>query len=379
MDNMDTTGKVIKCKAAVLWEINKPFSVEEIEVAPPKDHEVRIKILSTGICRSDDHITHGANKGQNFPVILGHEAVGIVESIGDGVTAVKPGDKVIPLFNPQCGECRGCTEPKSNMCNKSDMGRFTGLMSDNTSRFTCKGQLVYHFAGTSTFSEYTVVDEISVVKIRDDAPLDKVCVIGCGFSTGYGSAVNVAKVEAGSTCAVFGLGGIGLSVVIGCKVAGASRIIGVDVNSDKFVTAKELGVTECINPKDHKKPIHEVIQEMTNGGVHYSFECIGNTDIMISALQSSYFSIGTTVIIGVAPSLSTISFDPMLVLTGRTLKGAVFGGFKSKDSVPQLVSDLMAGKFNVDRLLTHKLPYNEINKGFELLRTGKSIRTVLQF
>ncbi|XP_063774018.1 alcohol dehydrogenase 1B-like isoform X2 [Pseudophryne corroboree] len=292
MDNMDTTGKVIKCKAAVLWEINKPFSVEEIEVAPPKDHEVRIKILSTGICRSDDHITHGANKGQNFPVILGHEAVGIVESIGDGVTAVKPGDKVIPLFNPQCGECRGCTEPKSNMCNKSDMGRFTGLMSDNTSRFTCKGQLVYHFAGTSTFSEYTVVDEISVVKIRDDAPLDKVCVIGCGFSTGYGSAVNVAK---------------------------------------------------------------------------------------ISALQSSYFSIGTTVIIGVAPSLSTISFDPMLVLTGRTLKGAVFGGFKSKDSVPQLVSDLMAGKFNVDRLLTHKLPYNEINKGFELLRTGKSIRTVLQF
>ncbi|XP_063773982.1 alcohol dehydrogenase 1-like [Pseudophryne corroboree] len=376
---MDTSGKVIKCRAAVLWDSHKPFSVEEIEVAPPKAHEVRIKILFSGICRTDDHIVEGAVDGQKFPVIVGHEAAGIVESIGDGVTTVKPGDKVIPLALPQCGECRSCVEPESNVCYKSDVGKNTGLMSDNTSRFTCKGQLIHNFVNISTFSEYTVVDEISVVKIHDDAPLDKVCVIGCGFSTGYGSAVNVAKVKAGSTCAVFGLGGIGLSVIIGCKVAGASRIIGVDVNSDKFVTAIELGATECINPKDHKKPVHEVLQEMTNGGVHYSFECIGNTDVMVSALQSTHFSAGITVIVGLADSQAKLSFDPMLVLSGRTIKGALLGGYKSKDSLPQLVSDMMKGKFSLDRLISHKLPFIEINKGFELLRKGKSIRTVLQF
>ncbi|XP_075057458.1 alcohol dehydrogenase 1-like [Mixophyes fleayi] len=376
---MDTTGKVIKCRAAVLWEAHKPLSIEEIEVAPPKAHEVRIKILATGICRSDDHVVEGAIANQKFPVILGHEAAGIIESVGEGVTSVKPGDKVIPLFLPQCGECRSCVEPKSNLCYKADIGKHFGLMSDNTSRFTCKGQVVHNFICTSTFTEYTVVDEASVVKIHDDAPLDKVCVIGCGFSTGYGSAVNVAKVEAGSTCAVFGLGGIGLSVIIGCKVAGASRIIAIDVNSDKFAKAKELGATECINPKDHENPIHEVLQKMTNGGVHYSFECIGNTEVMVSALRSSHFSAGTTVIVGVAPSFSKVSFEPMLVLTGRTLKGAIFGGYRSKDCVPQLVSDLMSGKYEVDKLLSHKLPFNEINKGFELLRKGESIRTVLHF
>lgn len=376
---MDTAGKVIKCKAAVLWEPRQPLKIEEIEVAPPKAHEVRIKIVATGICRSDDHVVEGLMKDNKYPVILGHEGAGIVESVGDKVTTVKPGDKVIPLFVPKCGECRGCTEPKSNLCYKSEFGKHTGLMSDNTSRFTCKGKLIHHFICTSTFTEYTVVNEMSVVKIHDDAPLDEVCLMGCGFSTGYGSAVNLAKVEHGTTCAVFGLGGIGLSVIIGCKVAGASRIIAIDVNSKKFEKAKELGATECVNPKDYENPIHEVIQKMTNGGVHYSFECIGNTDIMVSALLSSHLSCGTAVIVGVAPSLSTLSFPPMLLLTGRTLKGGLFGGLKGKECVPQLVLDLIAKKFKVDGLVSHKLPFNEINKGFDLLRKGESIRTVLEF
>ncbi|XP_075465533.1 alcohol dehydrogenase 1-like isoform X2 [Ascaphus truei] len=374
---MGTTGKVIKCKAAVAWGPHQPLSIEEIEVAPPKAHEVRIKIVATGICRSDHHFLNGAISDFKFPVILGHEAAGIVESVGEGVTKIKPGDKVIPLFVPQCGECRCCVNPKSNLCYKNDIGKYVGLMSDNTSRFTCKGKLIYHFIGTSTFTEYTVVDEIAVAKISDDAPLDKVCLIGCGFSTGYGSAVNTAKVEPGSTCAVFGLGGVGLSVIIGCKVAGAARIIGVDINSDKFAKARELGATECINPKDNENPIHEVLAKMTTEGVNYSFECIGNTDIMTSALLSSHFGFGTSVIVGVAPSTAKISFDPMLILTGRTLKGAVFGGWKSKDYVPKLVCDFMEKKFDLDGLITHKLPFEEINEGFDLLHKGKSIRTVL--
>ncbi|XP_073494948.1 alcohol dehydrogenase 1-like isoform X2 [Phyllobates terribilis] len=375
---MDTAGKVIKCKAAVLWEPHQPLKIEEIEVAPPKSHEVRIKIVATGICRSDDHVMEGLLKGSKYPVILGHEAAGIVESIGDGVTTVKPGDKVIPLFLPYCGECRGCAEPKSNLCYKADIGKHVGLMSDNTSRFTCNGKLIHNFLNTSTFTEYTVVEEISVVKIHDDAPLDKVCLMGCGFSTGYGSAVNLAKVEPGTTCAVFGLGGIGLSVVIGCKVAGASRIIAIDVNSKKFEKAKELGATEFLNPKDFGNPIHEVIQKMTNGGVHYSFECIGNTDIMVSAILSSHLSCGTAVIVGVAPSVSTLSFSPRLFLTGRTLKGGLFGGFRGKESVPQLVSDLISEKFKVDDLLSHKLPFNEINKGFDMLRKGERFGPLAQ-
>ncbi|XP_073457407.1 alcohol dehydrogenase 1-like [Aquarana catesbeiana] len=374
---MDTTGKVIKCKAAVLWEPNKPLSIEEIEVAPPKAHEVRIKIVATGICRSDDHVIEGHVKQITFPIILGHEGAGIVESIGEGVTTVKPGDKVIPLIIPQCGECRGCHDPNGNICHKSDFVKQSGLMSDNTSRFTCKGQVVHNFLSTSTFTEYTVVEEMCVVKINDDVQLDKACVIGCGFSTGYGSAVNVAKVTPGSTCVVFGLGGIGLSVVIGCKVAGAAKIIGVDVNSDKFAKAKELGVTECLNPKELEAPIHEVLLKMTDGGANYSFECIGRPDIMVSAILSTYAGSGTTVIIGV--SAEQISFNPMILLMGRTLKGALFGGFKSKDCVPQLVSDLISEKFKLDALITHRLPFTEVNKGFELLHKGESIRTVLQF
>uniref|UniRef100_A0A4X1UH50 alcohol dehydrogenase n=2 Tax=Sus scrofa TaxID=9823 RepID=A0A4X1UH50_PIG len=375
---MSTAGKVIKCKAAVLWELEKPFSIEEVEVAPPKAYEVRIKMVATGICRSDDHVVRGSLVTP-LPMILGHEAAGIVESIGEGVTTVKPGDKVIPLFVPQCGKCSVCKHPEANICCKNDLTNPRGTLSDGTSRFTCKGKPILQFLGTSTFTQYTVVDEMSVAKIDAASPLEKVCLIGCGFSTGYGSAIKVAKVTQGSTCAVFGLGGVGLSVVMGCKAAGAARIIGVDINKDKFAKAKEVGATECINPQDYEKPIQEVLQEMSGGGVDFSFEVIGRIDTMISALLCCQKAYGVSVIVGVPPNSQNISINPMLLLNGRTWKGAIFGGFKSKDSVPKLVADFMAKKFSLDSLITHVLPFEKINEGFELLRSGKSIRTILTF
>ncbi|KAM8808247.1 alcohol dehydrogenase 1-like [Eudromia elegans] len=369
---------VIKCKAAVLWELNKPFSIEEVEVAPPKAHEVRIKILATGICRSDDHVINGALV-MPLPIILGHEAAGVVESIGEGVTCVQPGDKVIPLFTPQCGECSTCKGTKGNLCHKNDIGSASGLMPDGTTRFTCKGKAIHHFIGTSTFTEYTVVHEMSVVKIDAAAPLEKVCLIGCGFSTGYGAAVQTAKVERGSTCAVFGLGGVGLSVVMGCKAAGASRIIAVDINKDKFAKAKELGATDCVNPKDYTKPIHEVLKEMTGLGVDYSFEVIGSTETMAAALASCHFNYGVSIIVGVPPATKNITFDPMLLFSGRTWKGSIFGGWKGKEAVPKLVADYMKKKFVLDPLITHTMSFTKINEGFDLLRKGKSIRSVLVF
>ncbi|OCT99947.1 alcohol dehydrogenase 1-like [Xenopus laevis] len=374
---MDTAGKVIKCKAAVIWEKSAPFSIEEIEVATPKAHEVRIKIIATGICRSDDHAVEGKLSNVKFPIILGHEAVGIVESNGENVKHIKPGDRVIPLFVPQCGQCMCCKDSRSNICIAAKLKKSVGVMSDGTTRFTCRGKQIYHFVNTSTFTEYTVVEEMAVTKIDSGASLDNTCLIGCGFSTGYGSALNTAKVHPGSTCAIFGLGGIGLAVIMGCKIAGAGRIIGVDVNPDKFNIAKELGATECINPKDYDKPVAQVILEQTGGGVDYAFECVGHIETMLAALNSSHFAYGTTVIVGVSAPESTITFDPMILLSGRTLKGSVFGGWKSKDSVPQLVSDSMAKKFDLEKLVTHRLPLDKINEGFDLLHSGKSIRTIL--
>lgn len=374
---MATTGKVIKCKAAVLWEPNKPFSIEEIEVAPPKAKEVRIKILATGICRTDDHVIKGSMVSK-FPVIVGHEATGVVESIGEGVTTVKPGDKVIPLFLPQCRECNACRNPEGNLCVRADVtGR--GVLADGTTRFSCKGKPVYHFMNSSTFTEFTVVDESSVAKIDAAAPPEKVCLIGCGFSTGYGAAMKTGKVTPGSTCVVFGLGGVGLSVIMGCKSAGASRIIGIDLNKSKFDKALAVGATECISPKDYSKPISEVLSEMTGNSVGYTFEVIGRLDTMVDALASCHMNYGTSVVVGAPPSAKMLTYDPMMLFTGRTWKGCVFGGWKSRDEVPKLVTDFLAKKFDLDQLITHVLPFQKINEGFELLYSGESIRTVLMF
>ncbi|XP_065693072.1 alcohol dehydrogenase 1 [Patagioenas fasciata] len=373
---MSTAGKVIKCKAAVLWEAHTPFSIEEVEVAPPKAHEVRIKIVATGICRSDDHVVTGGLV-RPFPIILGHEAAGVVESVGEGVTLIKPGDMVIPFFAPQCGKCNSCLSTKGNLCIENEIASGHGLMPDGTTRFTCKGKAVHHFLGTSTFSEYTVVHESAVAKIDSAAPLEKVCLLSCGFSTGYGAVVQTAKVEPGSTCAVFGAGGVGLSVVVGCKAAGASRIIAVDINNEKLAKAKELGATDCINPQDFNKPVHEVLIEMTGHGVDYSFEVVGLIETMTAALASCQNNYGVSVMVGVPPEGKMITLDPRLIFTGRTWRGSIFGGWKGKDAVPKLVADYMKKKFVLDPLITHMLPFNKINEAFDLLRTGKSIRSVL--
>ncbi|XP_006893167.1 PREDICTED: alcohol dehydrogenase E chain-like [Elephantulus edwardii] len=370
---------VIKCKAAVLWELNKPISIEEVEVAPPKSSEVRIKVVATGICSTDDHVING-HLIMPLPIIIGHEAGGIVESTGEGVTTVKPGDKVIVLPVPQCGKCAACKHPESNFCSKLDLITPKGTLLDGTTRFICRGKPIHHVFRTSTFTEYTVVDEISVVKINEAAPLEKVCLMSCAFSTGYGSALNVAKVVTkGSTCAVFGLGGVGLCVIMGCKAAGAARIIGVDINKDKFAKAKEVGATECINPQDFKKPIHEVLTEMTGGGVDFSFEAVGHLDTMVSAVSCCHKAYGVSVLIGAPPATKNLKINPMLLLTGRTWKGAVFGGYKGKDSIPKLVADFMAKKFPLESIITHVLPFEKITEGLELLRSGKSIRTILTF
>ncbi|XP_066430102.1 alcohol dehydrogenase 1-like [Eleutherodactylus coqui] len=375
---METAGKVIKCKAAVTWEANQPFSIEEIEVAPPKAEEIRVKIITTGICGSDEHALTANLKDVTFPVILGHEGVGIVESVGEGVKDFKPGDKVIPLFLGQCDQCPTCKDPRGNIC-VLKAGKPAGLMSDGTTRFTCKGRQIHHFASTSTFSEYTVVHQHNLVKIDDETRLGSVCLIGCCFTTGFGSAVKTAQVKPGSTCAVFGLGGVGLSVIIGCKTAGASRIIAIDVKKDKFEKAKEIGATECIAPQDCDKPIAQVLVEQTGGGVDYVFECIGNIETMTSAIHASNYAYGTTVFIGISGLAKTITFDPMILLTGRTIKSSLFGGVKSKQFVPQLVSDYNAKKFDLDKLVSHKLPLEKINEGFDLMRAGKSLRTIMTF
>lgn len=375
----DTAGKVIKCRAAVAWEAKQPLSLETIEVDPPEAGEVRIKIVSTSLCHTDAYTLSGADPEGKFPCILGHEGGGIVESVGEGVTSFKPGDHVVPLYTPQCGECKFCKSPKTNLCNKIRSTQGQGLMPDGTTRFKCKGEQIFHFMGCSTFSEYSVVAEISLCKINSKAPLDKACLLGCGVSTGYGAPLNTAKVEPGSSCAIWGLGGVGLAVAVGCKAAGASRIIGIDINTKKFETAKKFGVTECINPKDYEKPIQEVLIGMTDGGLDYTFECIGNVDTMRAALESCIRGWGTSVIIGVAASGKEISTRPFQLVTGRTWKGTAFGGWKSKDSVPKLVDLYLENKLPLDDFVTDVLPFEKINEGFERLHGGDCIRCVLNY
>ncbi|XP_047466964.1 alcohol dehydrogenase 1-like [Mugil cephalus] len=373
---MSTAGKVIKCKAAVAWEPDKPVVIEEIEVAPPQADEVRIKIVATSVCHSDlYHLLESMNK-DGFPTVLGHEAAGIVESVGPGVTEFQPGDKVIPLFISQCRECRFCKSPKTNQCAKAWTRIRQEIMAGVETRFTCKGKKVLQFMGTSTFSEYTVVNQIAVAKIDPAAPLDKVCLLGCGICTGYGAAVNNAKVEPGSTCAVFGLGAVGLAAVMGCKSAGAKRIIAVDINPEKFEKAKVFGATDFVNPKDHDKPINQVLMEMTEIGVDYSVECTGNVEVMVSAMQSCVAGWGVSVIVGWT-DMHNITTRPGELIAGRTWKGSVFGGFKSKDGVTQMVKAYLDKKVMVDEFITHNLTLDQVNDAIEMMKHGKCIRTVL--
>ncbi|KAI9521481.1 hypothetical protein NQZ68_007797 [Dissostichus eleginoides] len=370
---MSTTG-VIRCRAAVAWEPGKPLTIEDVEVAPPKVHEVRIKIIASGVCHTDQEYLTG--QFRQFPLVLGHEAAGIVESVGPEVTKFSQGDKVIPLFLPQCGECERCLSPKTNQCRKNWANTQAGVMADGTSRISYNGQQVYQFLGVSSFSQYTVVPDTSLAKIRSDAPLNKVCLLGCGVSTGYGAAVKAAKVEERSSCAVFGLGAVGLAAIMGCQAAKACKIIGVDVNPERFEKARLFGATECVNPRDHAKTIQEVLLDMTSGGVDYALECVGSPVVMTSAFESTRDAWGTCVIVGWSES-EAINIKVEKILMGRTLKGTYFGDWKSVEDVPKLMDDYMNEKLKLDEFITDQLPLEKINVAFDHMKKGKGIRTVI--
>lgn len=369
----------MKIKAAVAWGPGQPLKIEEIDLEGPKAGEVLIKVIASGVCHTDAFTLSGDDPEGIFPVVLGHEGGGIVTETGEGVTTLKVGDHVIPLYTPECGECSFCKSGKTNLCQRIRETQGRGLMPDGTTRFSKDGKPIFHYMGTSTFAEYTVVPEIALAKISKEAPLDKVCLLGCGVTTGIGAVLNTAKVEEGSTIAVFGLGGIGLSVVQGAKMAKASRIICIDINEDKFVMAKKFGATDFVNPKDYDKPIQEVIVEMTNGGVDYSFECIGNVELMRSALECAHKGWGESIIIGVAGAGQEISTRPFQLVTGRVWRGSAFGGVKGRTELPGYVDQYMSGAINLDDLVTFKLPLSEINTAFDYMHSGKSIRTVIEF
>lgn len=373
----DTVGKVITCKAGVAWAPKETIKIETIEVDPPKAGEVRFKVVATGVCHTDAYTLGGSDPEGVFPVVLGHEGGGIVESVGEGVTSVKPGDHVVPLYIPQCYNCKFCKSPKTNLCSHIRATQGKGLMPDGTTRFRCNGKPVFHFMGCSTFTEYTVVAEISVCKVDDKAPLDKVCLLGCGITTGYGAALNTAKVEKGSNVAVWGMGAVGLAVIMGCKVAGASRIIAVDINPSKEKIAKEFGATEFFNPKDHDRPTQQVLVEMTDGGLDYTFECVGNIHTMRAALEACHKGWGESIIIGVAASGQEISTRPFQLVTGRVWKGSAFGGYKSRDSVPKLVDDYMAGTMKIDEFITHHFKLEQVMDAFQAMKDGSAIRAIV--
>ncbi|RCK49450.1 S-(hydroxymethyl)glutathione dehydrogenase/class III alcohol dehydrogenase [Thalassospira profundimaris] len=373
------SAETITCKAAIAWEAGKPLSIEEVQVAPPKAGEVRIKIVATGVCHTDAFTLSGDDPEGIFPAILGHEGGGIVESIGEGVTSVAVGDHVIPLYTPECGECKFCKSGKTNLCQKIRVTQGKGLMPDGTTRFSQNGKPIYHYMGCSTFSEYTVLPEISLAKINKAAPLEEVCLLGCGVTTGMGATVNAAKVQPGDSVAVFGLGGIGLSAIIGAQMAGAGRILAIDLNEKKFELAKQLGATDCINPKDHDKPIQDVIVEMTDGGVEWSFECIGNVNVMRSALECCHKGWGESVIIGVAGAGQEISTRPFQLVTGRVWRGTAFGGVKGRSQLPDYVERYLAGEFKLSDFITHTMKLEDINEAFDLMHEGESIRSVIHY
>ncbi|WP_417583904.1 S-(hydroxymethyl)glutathione dehydrogenase/class III alcohol dehydrogenase [Nitrincola sp.] len=371
--------EMIKTRAAVAWGPGQPLSIEEVDLMPPQKGEVLVRIVATGVCHTDAFTLSGEDPEGIFPAILGHEGAGIVEAVGEGVTSVEVGDHVIPLYTAECGKCKFCLSGKTNLCQSVRATQGKGLMPDGTTRFYKDGKPIFHYMGTSTFAERTVVAEVSLAKIDKAAPLEKVCLLGCGVTTGMGAVTNTAKVKEGDTVAVFGLGGIGLAVIIGAVMAKAGRIIAIDLNEDKFEIAKKLGATDCVNPSKHDKPIQDVIVEMTDGGVDYSFECIGNVNVMRAALECCHKGWGESVIIGVAGAGQEISTRPFQLVTGRVWRGSAFGGVKGRSELPGYVERFMQGEYELDTFITHTMPLEQINEAFELMHAGKSIRSVVHY
>ncbi|MEQ1881510.1 MAG: S-(hydroxymethyl)glutathione dehydrogenase/class III alcohol dehydrogenase [Burkholderiales bacterium] len=367
-------------RAAVAYKAGAPLAIETVQLSGPKAGEVLVEIKATGICHTDEYTLSGADPEGLFPAILGHEGAGIVVETGAGVKGLKKGDHVIPLYVPECRECEYCVSQKTNLCQAIRVTQGQGLMPDGSSRFSLAGKKLHHYMGTSTFSQYTVVPEIALAKIREDAPFDKVCYIGCGVTTGIGAVINTAKVEPGANVVVFGLGGIGLNVVQGARLAGANMIVGVDLNPQRRSLAEKFGMTHFVNPKD--MPESELVPylvNLTKGGADYSFECIGNVKVMRQALECCHKGWGVSVIIGVAPAGAEIATRPFQLVTGRVWKGTAFGGARGRTDVPKIVDWYMENKINIDDLITHKLKFEDINKGFDLMHAGESIRSVVVF
>lgn len=369
----------MKTRAAIAYEAGKPLVIEEVDLDGPKAGEVLVRIVATGVCHTDAYTMSGKDPEGLFPAILGHEGGGIVEEVGPDVTSVAPGDHVIPLYVPECRACKFCLSGKTNLCQAIRETQGKGLMPDGTTRFSKGSKALYHYMGTSTFSEHTVVPEIALAKVNKAAPLDKVCLLGCGITTGMGAVLNTAKVEPGSTVVVFGLGGVGLSVVQGAVMAKANRIIAVDINPDKFELAQQLGATECVNPKDHDAPIQQVLVELTDGGADYSFECVGNVKLMRAALECCHKGWGESTIIGVAGSGEEISTRPFQLVTGRVWRGSAFGGVKGRSQLPGYVDRYLSGDIKIDPLITQTMPLEDINTAFDLMHEGKSIRSIVVY
>ena len=369
----------MKTRAAVAWEVNKPLEIEEIEIGGPREGEVLIRNVASGVCHTDAYTLSGADPEGLFPCVLGHEGGAVVEEVGPGVTSVKVGDHVIPLYTAECGECKFCTSGKTNLCGSVRVTQGQGLMPDGTSRFSKNGKTIYHFMGTSTFSEYSVLPEVSLANVSKEAPLEKVCLLGCGITTGIGAVLNTAKVEPGATVAVFGLGGVGLSVIQGAQMAKAGRVIAIDINPDKEEFARQMGATDFVNPKDYDDPIQNVIVDLTDGGVDYSFEAIGHVETMRAALECCHKGWGESVIIGVAASGQEISTRPFQLVTGRVWRGTAFGGTKGRSQLPGMVDQYMTGEIKIDEFITHTMGLEDINKAFDLMHHGESIRSVIHF
>ena len=367
----------IKTRAAVAWAPKQPLVIEELDLMPPQKGEVLVRIVASGVCHTDAYTLDGLDAEGVFPCVLGHEGAGIVVAVGEGVSSVKPGDHVIPLYTAECGECEMCTSGKTNLCSAVRATQGKGVMPDGTTRFSYNGQPLYHYMGCSTFSEYTVVAEVSLAKINPQANPEHVCLLGCGVTTGIGAVHNTAKVQAGDSVAVFGLGGIGLAVIQGARQAKAGRIIAIDTNPDKFPLARQFGATDCVNPKDHDKPIQQVLIEMTGWGVDHTFECIGNVDVMRSALECCHKGWGESVIIGVAPAGAEIRTRPFQLVTGRVWRGSAFGGVKGRSELPGIVQQYLDGKFALSDFITTTMPLDDINRAFDLMHEGKAIRSVI--